>query len=213
MHSNSYCGNEFAVGSTELESSACSFPCVGNSAQTCGADEKLNTYEFEAGDEVSLYVAESCYTEATTNHALTDFEYYDDTMTIEKCEAACTGAKYFGVEYGRECYCGNELKTGSVPAPANECSTVCPGNKAQVCGGASRLNVYVLKSSLPVSSSTTQASSSYTSSSTSVSSTEPAQTTSTTTSESSTTTEAPSTSSTSVESTTSVSYHSMPNPP
>jgi hypothetical protein len=35
--------------------------------------------------------------------ALSSATYADDSMTLEVCEAFCTGYIYFGVEYAREC--------------------------------------------------------------------------------------------------------------
>ncbi|KAL2132695.1 hypothetical protein VTI74DRAFT_3475 [Chaetomium olivicolor] len=32
----------------------------------------------------------------------------DDTMTVEMCAEYCSAYQFFGLEYGRECYCGNE---------------------------------------------------------------------------------------------------------
>lgn len=84
-----------------------------------------------------------CYTEATNTRALTGTGYFDDRMTIEKCAAACTNFKYFGVEYGRECYCGNILNEGSVQTELAECSFACPGDSTQNCGAGNRLNMYI----------------------------------------------------------------------
>jgi hypothetical protein len=36
-------------------------------------------------------------------HALSDFAYYNDTMTVEACVNACSAYTYAGIEYGREC--------------------------------------------------------------------------------------------------------------
>lgn len=83
-----------------------------------------------------------CYTEANNMRALTGNSYYDDLMTVEKCAAVCSGFKWFGVEYGRECYCGNVINTGSVVTQASECSFSCPGNAAENCGAGNRLDMY-----------------------------------------------------------------------
>ena len=44
--------------------------------------------------------------------------------------------------YGRECYCGDSVNTGSVPASEGECYFPCPGDATQTCGAGNRLNVY-----------------------------------------------------------------------
>ncbi|KAL8654045.1 MAG: hypothetical protein Q9226_003590 [Calogaya cf. arnoldii] len=126
-------------------------------AQTCGAGNRLNMYQrpsstVSTSSSSSLptstptsgsYSAKGCYTEATNRRALVGKTYYDDAMTIDKCFSACTGFDYFGLEYYRECYCGNDLQSGSrlAESPA-ECKYPCTGDKTQNCGGDSRLNVY-----------------------------------------------------------------------
>lgn len=64
-------------------------------------------------------------------------------MTLDKCASACSSFSYFGVEYGRECYCSSSgLNAGSVSALEDECSFDCPGKATQRCGAGNRLNVY-----------------------------------------------------------------------
>ncbi|KAL3962423.1 hypothetical protein ACCO45_003946 [Purpureocillium lilacinum] len=65
---------------------------------------------------VGAFAFQGCWTEATNGRALKDKTYANDSMTLESCSAFCTGFIYFGVEYGRECYCGNALQAGSVKA-------------------------------------------------------------------------------------------------
>ena len=48
----------------------------------------------------------------------------------------------FGLEYQRECYCGNTLNPGSVATPQTDCKYSCMGNKSENCGGDLRLNLY-----------------------------------------------------------------------
>ncbi|KAK2050271.1 galactose oxidase [Colletotrichum somersetense] len=85
-----------------------------------------------------------CQTEATNARALAAKTYASDDMTLESCSTFCAGFTYFGVEYSRECYCGNSFSTGSVPAPASDCSMVCMGNKLEYCGNGNRLSVYTI---------------------------------------------------------------------
>jgi hypothetical protein len=88
------------------------------------------------------YFDQGCYTEGTNRRALTGMTYFDDQMTVEKCATACADFVWFGVEYGRECYCGNTLSAGSIPAPAADCNFHCPGNATESCGAGLRLNMY-----------------------------------------------------------------------
>lgn len=69
-------------------------------------------------------------------------------MTLEMCAGSCAGFKYFGVEYGRECYCGDAFNAaaGSVAAPGGDgdCSFLCPGDQLEFCGAGWRMSSYVL---------------------------------------------------------------------
>lgn len=89
-----------------------------------------------------------CYTEATTGRALTGSTFANDGMTVEKCATFCAAYTYMGIEYARECYCGNTIATGAVLA-ASGCSMTCSGDPSEYCGGPNRLNFYTAKSATP----------------------------------------------------------------
>ncbi|KAL8936038.1 MAG: hypothetical protein Q9216_005133 [Gyalolechia sp. 2 TL-2023] len=118
-----------------------------------------------------------CYTEATSGRALTKLAAANDSMTVQICLSACSEFKYAGIEYGRECWCGDTLASTSVPASAeSQCSKVCPGNTSQICGAGNRLTLYTKKSTaanfrMANSAATTDSSSSSSSASSSSSQT------------------------------------------
>ncbi|EDO03017.1 hypothetical protein SS1G_05494 [Sclerotinia sclerotiorum 1980 UF-70] len=92
---------------------------------------------------IGSYSFVGCYTEATTGRALSGKSYTNDSMTIESCYAFCSAFAWFGLEYRRECYCGNVVNAGSVVSTTrNTCSLVCMGNPLEYCGGSSRLQMY-----------------------------------------------------------------------
>ncbi|KAM7207748.1 WSC domain containing protein [Naviculisporaceae sp. PSN 640] len=158
----------------------CQFPCAGDASEKCGGDWRLNVYQLgpaapvasssssssstptpSAG--VSTYISEGCYTEASGMRALSDVSFYDDALTVEKCATICSSYTWFGLEYGRECYCGNTINSGSVPTESSDCSFSCAGNSAQKCGAGNRLNMYryptttLSSSSVPFSSTSSTA--------------------------------------------------------
>ncbi|KAF9880502.1 copper radical oxidase [Colletotrichum karsti] len=87
-----------------------------------------------------------CYHEPPRDHgrALKDSGTSSDSMTKEVCAEFCKDYKYFGVEYGRECYCGNVLTSSATKVDASECNMQCSGNSNQPCGAGDRLNLYTL---------------------------------------------------------------------
>ncbi|KAL2671281.1 hypothetical protein Neosp_013861 [[Neocosmospora] mangrovei] len=90
--------------------------------------------------------------------ALSQKGYAKDDMTLDNCASFCDGFVYFGAEYGRECYCGNFLNSGSVKADnQKDCSFTCPGDKTQYCGAGNRLQLY-RNAALPTTTSSTTSS-------------------------------------------------------
>ncbi|TAQ83468.1 hypothetical protein B7494_g8209 [Chlorociboria aeruginascens] len=99
--------------------------------------------------QVGNWAFQGCFTEATTGRALQVSTFANDSMTLELCSAFCAGNSMFGVEYGRECYCGNTLGAGSVKATIqSDCNFRCPGNVMEYCGAGNRLELYSLISSI-----------------------------------------------------------------
>ncbi|PMD35530.1 WSC-domain-containing protein [Hyaloscypha variabilis F] len=91
-----------------------------------------------------------CWAEPSNARALATVSYASDSMTLEYCAGYCGGVyEYWGVEYGRECYCGNILSPGTVEVPEPECNFPCAANSSETCGGSDRLSMYQATSPLP----------------------------------------------------------------
>ncbi|XP_046580474.1 WSC domain-containing protein ARB_07867-like isoform X2 [Haliotis rubra] len=65
-------------------------------------------------------------------------------LTIEACKLNCHGLgyTYFGVEGGKECFCGNVIKDGYNIRPETECSSLCRGDSSPRCGGHWRISIF-----------------------------------------------------------------------
>ncbi|KAK4647430.1 uncharacterized protein QC761_101440 [Podospora bellae-mahoneyi] len=98
------------------------------------------------------FTYQSCWTDDVGNRSLADLEHRTDDMTVAKCADICIEYAYFGVEYGRECYCGDKL-VGQT-ALEKECSVLCVGGGYNWCGGPLRLNLYA-KEAITTTASTT----------------------------------------------------------
>ncbi|KAK4158470.1 putative fungistatic metabolite [Chaetomidium leptoderma] len=177
-----YCGNTIANGGA-IATSGCNMLCNGDSSEFCGGGNRLNVYNYQnqydpaatstatpapsggganpAGpsqpETVGNYEWHGCRTEATGTRALSAATFASDEMTLEACQAFCSAYTYFGVEYARECFCGNTFNTGSVLAPATDCSMPCAGSPSQYCGAGNRLSVYAKDGTAPPLSTTTAA--------------------------------------------------------
>ena len=150
-----YCGDSFNAGSTVAPVTDCSILCAGDSLEYCGGPVRLSVYALNTTlapptptpaikPTVGPYTYYGCQTEATDMRALSSATFASDSMTLELCESFCSGYKYWGVEYGRECYCGNSFNAGSIVAPASDCWFLCPANNLEFCGAGLRLSTYVL---------------------------------------------------------------------
>ncbi|KAL5594741.1 hypothetical protein BROUX41_001655 [Berkeleyomyces rouxiae] len=90
-----------------------------------------------------------CKTEGTNVRALSSKSTSTSDMTLNVCADFCSGFKFFGTEYGSECYCGNSFASSSADAALSDCSMTCSGNSSQYCGAGNRLTAYQSPSTGP----------------------------------------------------------------
>ncbi|KAH8839061.1 hypothetical protein MCOR27_010609 [Pyricularia oryzae] len=149
-HNECYCDSSLPSAATLVADSECSTACSGDATQSCGGPSRLTVYHSaqpvgpQPNPGVNGFNHIGCYTEGTTSRALpVAGDVPSAEVTAATCTASCLakGFKLAGVEYGGECYCGNSLSAGSVPA-AGGCNTLCNGNSSEICGGPNRLNLY-----------------------------------------------------------------------
>ncbi|RDA86585.1 hypothetical protein CP532_5984 [Ophiocordyceps camponoti-leonardi (nom. inval.)] len=151
-----YCGNSLSSSSKTAPLSDCNMPCGGNSSEYCGAGDRIELYSTTSAPAtptptatlihkptVSPYTLVGCYAEPPSAKALAQKTTIDSkTATNDACAAACAGSRYFGTEYGGECYCGSFVHGGAKAAPITDCGFPCAGDRYQYCGGADRLELY-----------------------------------------------------------------------
>jgi hypothetical protein len=144
-----WCDNSLNYGGGPAAdgNAGCNMPCNGNPKEICGGPNRLDFYQSVAyvppvNPNITGYTYQGCYNEPNGYRALSDSFTASDFMTVEGCAAFCDGANYFGVEYGRECYCGSSIPSASTLQPAYSCSFTCSGNTAEYCGASWLLNVY-----------------------------------------------------------------------
>lgn len=86
------------------------------------------------------YKLKGCWTDTNSRMLSSARKVGDNQMSTYSCSQFCKNYKYFGTEFGTECYCGNALGTGMVYG--NQCNMACAGATAEICGGSMRLSVY-----------------------------------------------------------------------
>jgi hypothetical protein len=102
--------------------------------------DQLNTYT----NQKKTYNHLGCYTDAGGANRLLN-ELFSDApdMTVDKCESACQGYKYYGLRNSKWCYCGNSFARPTETKAQADCSLPCVGNKDQKCGGPAGIDIHM----------------------------------------------------------------------
>ncbi|XP_071965695.1 uncharacterized protein [Antedon mediterranea] len=84
-----------------------------------------------------------CFKDASSRAMPAAFTENND-MTIEFCIQYCNGLGhlYSGLQYYRQCFCGDETYNNLGQMPESDCNCPCDGNAQQICGGGWRNSVY-----------------------------------------------------------------------
>ena len=143
-----WCGDRLGPFSQQVSNAQCSFACSGDATQRCGAGDRLDVYVNGAYKprlpDVDIPGAPyiGCFVDPGNPRALPNKVVSSGDMTARGCKGVCEGEgyRYFGTEWGRECWCGNVRP--SIPAPESECSFGCAGDDDETCGAGLRLTVY-----------------------------------------------------------------------
>ncbi|CAN0347709.1 unnamed protein product [Ectocarpus sp. 6 AP-2014] len=137
-----WCGSAGADYTLHGESTDCTYACAGDADQTCGGFDAANVYLYTGDDAPTTSTFVGCYQDESDARimelALTD----SSSMTKEMCEAECTGSTYFGMQYGRECFCGGSSTDLVQHGESTACDYECPGDSDQWCGGFYAMSVY-----------------------------------------------------------------------
>lgn len=161
-----YCGNSIVNGGKlAAADTECSMNCAGNAQQKCGAGNRMSI--FSTGGPLPIadppppapvskaqttglpgsWTYQGCLTEGTNGRTFPNQLILDSTNSATNCLSQCSKYGYGagGMEYGRECYCGDVTDiaaAGATIRPESECATTCSGDPNYVCGGGNRLSYY-----------------------------------------------------------------------
>ena len=79
-------------------------------------------------------------------------EKHSSDMRPDNCILVCYGPpyKYYGVQSGRECWCGSDAPPPKKKLPMSKCNMPCTGDKTKFCGGKHWMaNIFPLPEDLP----------------------------------------------------------------
>lgn len=139
--SRCYCGNNLGYKATPVIDSSCASACPGNSSEICGGSNRLSLFSNGrpsvngapgTPEDVGAFTYLNCYTEASSGRALSGKGSSGSFVDLEYCADFCSAYKYFGTEYGNECYCGNSLGAGASVVLSGDCSMTCSNNVTEV---------------------------------------------------------------------------------
>jgi len=150
--SQCFCGTNLTDTTLLIEEAACATSCTGNDTQVCGDNQKLSVYAtynvsgttFDSVEIAREWSWVGCMTEGTNgNRTLLGAAYACLGMTVEMCMDFCDvmGFPVAGLEYGGECYCGDNFQNGGGSCTEG-CDMPCVGNDNEFCGGNWVMNVY-----------------------------------------------------------------------
>lgn len=110
---------------------------LGDSSQTCGGGNLIGVYKLASSS--SGWTNVGCFADQDPR-TLSGASFTDSNgMTPAACQAKCSGYTYAGVEFGVECYCGNDFTTKT---PSASCNVPCAGDNSQMCGGPWAVSVF-----------------------------------------------------------------------
>ncbi|MCJ1314408.1 hypothetical protein MMC25_008090 [Agyrium rufum] len=158
--SQCFCDNGIMNGGALASAdSQCSNTCSGNAAEKCGAGNRMSIYSLgnvkailpPAAQKSGLpgsWTYQGCITEPGQQQKIFKYQIIlPNNNTATNCLSQCSTFGYGagGMEYGRECYCGDAsdlVLAGSTKAPESDCSIACTGNSSYLCGGGNRVSYY-----------------------------------------------------------------------
>ncbi|KAF2876886.1 hypothetical protein BDV95DRAFT_673780 [Massariosphaeria phaeospora] len=155
-----FCDDFLRNAATKASEADCSMSCGGNPNEKCGAGNRLSVYS-NNNEPLTVYPLPSiqktnlsgswqyagCLRDDAEERALPYQIILTTNNTANNCISQCSAFGYTsgGMEYGKECYCGDPgdvSSAGVTFVPDSECQIPCSGSVIDICGGANRLSYY-----------------------------------------------------------------------
>ncbi|KAF2728292.1 WSC-domain-containing protein [Polyplosphaeria fusca] len=147
--SECYCGSQIPSGVTTGD---CWMPCSGNSSEVCGGPDAITIYSGSGATSPACQDASyiGCYSDSVGQRTLqfpVSVAGGSSAMTVGGCTDTCRakGYQFAGLEYARECWCGDDLRVPGRPVQGipkiSGCNMICTGDGGAFCGGPDRLKL------------------------------------------------------------------------
>ena len=146
-----FCDWTFTVY-TDTPSTACTMPCAGDASQLCGGAGAIQVYSTDGvtyptpvnGFPERGWSYAGCMTDDPANRTLARRVESGPILSSRICNRACqlAGLTFSGLEFGKECWCGNSVNSAATYANHFDCRMRCEGTPGEICGGVNRMDVY-----------------------------------------------------------------------
>ncbi|XP_046359981.2 flocculation protein FLO11-like [Haliotis rufescens] len=123
------------------ESSAVTSEITDKSSALTGASNPPS--EATISQQLYNYTYLGCYNDSTAR-ALNETLLTSSTMSHATCFRFCHPYKYAGLEYSDECFCDDVIAPHHTLQDERNCTSVCPGNSDELCGGYWYIAIYEL---------------------------------------------------------------------
>ncbi|TFK35711.1 WSC domain-containing protein [Crucibulum laeve] len=139
-----YCDNIIQTPAVQVNLGQCNMTCTGDGTTFCGAADRISISTLS-------WTTLGCYTDSRDSRTLRTASFTSvEDMTIQSCLDFCTAGQYqfAGLEFGRECYCDNTIRTPATSTDIEDCNVPCTGDSDAFCGGVDRISIATFTSSL-----------------------------------------------------------------
>lgn len=155
-----FCGDAMINGGAKATAdSQCAMPCSGNSSEVCGGPDRMSiyanttftTYPPPSAQTTGLpagFAYKGCLQDVPARVLPYQLLAYEKNLTVPMCLSRCAAYGYSaaGVEYGEQCFCGDDtdrISANTAYTLDSNCNFNCVGDPGHNCGGAGLLNYYV----------------------------------------------------------------------
>lgn len=138
LYSGTGCSN-FTSGDTCCTDQTTSSQSVCGSDQTCSSSGCITTPRAPAS--VGSWQSQYCWSDSIDSRALSNSFQDSTALTPSECFSKADGYQFAGLEYGVECWYGNNLALSSSLVDSG-CDMPCAGDSTALCGGNIHMNLY-----------------------------------------------------------------------
>eukprot|EP00752_Nemacystus_decipiens_P012472 g11046.t1 len=150
-----------SIDEADVTPDACAVTCLAQGSYeyyavqygqetTCGGVDAFEIFEYDTEPPAETKSL-GCFVDRTGDRVFETFLTSSGDNTPENCEASCgSGYAYFGVQYGRECFCGRQGEEYNKHGEsAGGCNMDCTGDRSTTCGGRHAIEVFSIGGALP----------------------------------------------------------------